>query len=211
MLSIQLSGFESTHVIDAARAALTAYAEHLERAERERTATGVSNQWSIGSNGAAFGSNGGAFGSNGAAGGGGGGGGLEVPPPVTVVAGAAPAAETAPAAAEPKTSKSTGKRKAAQAEPKTEPAETATADQSAVIAEAKAEIEAAAATGVREVKVEDIRAVAAKFNTDELRAIALDILGRFGVSSVSALKDCSDEQRAEALATFEQTYEEQTA
>jgi hypothetical protein len=110
----------------------------------------------------------------------------------------------APDAAEaPKATKSVAKRQKAQAEtpaPQTESAETATADQSAVIAQAlKAGPDGADAP---DVKIEDIRAIARKFNTDETRAIAVGILAKHGAKSVTELAERDNIVRVSALNDF---------
>lgn len=88
-------------------------------------------------------------------------------------------------------------------EVKPEAAETATADQSEVIAQATAE------TAAKEVNVADIRAYAAKFNTDALREIAIAILRQHEVASVSELEKRDNIVRVSALRAFQKAAEEQ--
>jgi hypothetical protein len=116
------------------------------------------------------------------------------------------AAETpAAAAAEVMPAEKPRRRRAPAAEEvRTEPAETATADQSAVIAQAKAVLEGSQDSGkpADEVKIEDIRAIARLFNTDELREIALAILAKHDAASVTALAERDNIIRVSALADF---------
>jgi hypothetical protein len=53
-----------------------------------------------------------------------------------------------------------------------------------------------------EVKIEDIRAVAKLFNTDELREVALSILRKHDAASVTALAERDNSIRVSALAEF---------
>lgn len=107
---------------------------------------------------------------------------LQVQQPIEPEVTTAPAAAAEPAVAEaPKETKSQAKRKAAQ---KQEPAPAETAE---------------AAPAPRVVKIEDIRAVAARFNTDELREIAVSILTKHGATSVSGLAERDDDVRASVL------------
>lgn len=127
------------------------------------------------------------------------------------------AAPVAPVSEAPKASKA--KRQKVQAEdaaaPWTEPAETATADQSAVIAEAKAqaaeELEAAVQVAesqiAPEVSVVDIRAFAAKFNTDANREIAKGILRKHDAASVSALEERDNIVRVSVMRDLQAAYE----
>lgn len=105
---------------------------------------------------------------------------------------------------------------AEEVKPIIESAETATADQSAVIAEAKAEAEApwvdetpaAMKEDAADVKVETIRAIAKKFNTDELRAVAMAILTKHAAASVTALAERDNIIRVSALRDFEAAAQE---
>jgi hypothetical protein len=54
-----------------------------------------------------------------------------------------------------------------------------------------------------QVKVEDIRAVAKKFNTDELREVAMAILTKHAAASVTALAERDNIIRVSALRDFE--------
>lgn len=54
-----------------------------------------------------------------------------------------------------------------------------------------------------EVKIEEIRAVARLFNTDELREIALEILRKHDAASVTALAERENIIRVSALADFQ--------
>jgi hypothetical protein len=121
----------------------------------------------------------------------------------------APAAAIAeaPATEAPKPSASQRKRKAAQQEVPADSADTAPADMSAALGEAV--IANAANAEVREVKLEEIRAIAAKFNTDALRELAMEILGRYGVQSVSALIQMDNGVRLAALNEFQTVYTQQ--
>jgi hypothetical protein len=96
---------------------------------------------------------------------------------------------------------------------KTQPAETPSPD-AANSAATDAAAEAASATAkaaesaknaepdAPKVAVEEIRAVAAEFNTDDTRPFAIALLSSFGLSSVSASKDLPDAKRAELLAAL---------
>lgn len=102
---------------------------------------------------------------------------------------AAPAASAAPAEA-PKASKSVAKRQKAQAE-------TPPPADNAHVAEGCEPISEAP-----DVKIEDIRAIARKFNTDETREIAVAILAKHGAKSVTELAERDNTVRIAALNDF---------
>lgn len=64
------------------------------------------------------------------------------------------------------------------------------------------------AEDAKEVKVEDIRAIAKKFNTDELRAVAMAILTKHAAASVTALAERDNIIRVSALRDFEAAAQE---
>lgn len=64
---------------------------------------------------------------------------------------------------------------------------------------------------VDDVKIEDIRAVAAKFNTDPLRELAMGILAKHSAQSVSELAKRDKIIRVSVLADLKKTYAAQEA
>jgi hypothetical protein len=62
-----------------------------------------------------------------------------------------------------------------------------------------------------DVKIEDIRAVAAKFNTDPLRELAMGILAKHSAQSVSELAKRDKIIRVSVLADLKKTYAAQEA
>lgn len=181
MLSIELNGFETPGMLRAVMSALRAY---VDEATEEYILT--RGQPCIGA--AAE----------------------QMPPPPQEPAIDAPAAAAAGvvagvAAEVMPAEKPRRKRAPAAEEVRTEPAETATADQSAVIAQAKAVLEGSQDSGkpAAEVKIEDIRAIARLFNTDELREVALAILAKHDAASVTALAERDNIIRVSALADFQ--------
>jgi hypothetical protein len=174
MLSIELNGFETPGMLRAVMSALRAY---VDEATEEYILT--RGQPCIG---AAV---------------------EQMPPPPQEPAIDAPAAAAAGVAAEVMPAEKPRRKRAPAAEEvRTEPAETATADQSAVIAQAKAAI-AEEGKPAAEVKIEDIRAIARLFNTDELREVALAILAKHDAASVTALAERDNIIRVSALADFQ--------
>jgi hypothetical protein len=95
------------------------------------------------------------------------------------------------------------KRAPAAEEVKPESPDTATVDNSAVIAEAKAQIAAEQGEPAKEVDVAVIRAIAKLFNTDELRDVAKAILAKHDAPSVTALAERDNIIRVSVLADFE--------
>lgn len=176
MLSIELNGFETPGMLRAMMSALRAYVDGATEEyilTRGQPGPGTTD-WS------------------------------SVPPPVDAAAPVAadvpaPAAAEVVAAEKPSTRR---KRAPAAEEVKAESAETATADQSAVIAEARAQL-ADDGKPAAEVKIEDLRAVAKLFNTDELREVARAILEKHEAASVTALAERDNIIRVSALADFQ--------
>lgn len=185
MLSIELSGYESPGIL---RAVMTALHTYVDAATQESITSQA--QFDRAMTGEPFDTMPNAL------------------PPEPTVAADVPAAAAAEVVAIEKPTRR--KRTPAAEEVKAESAETATADQSAVIAEAQAQIAEATARRAAEgqlgapgVTVAEIRAVAKLFNTDELRTVALAILEKHEVGSVTALGERDNLIRVSALADFQ--------
>lgn len=205
MLQVRFSGYESPSMMRAAIHALNAYAAAAEAAQAElnRAPAPFMAEVQSGDNSAEYGSD---------------------PRQIALPLAATPVevVEAAPAEAEkPKRTRRTKQEiaEAAAADAAAETPADQTGDQSAVIAAAQ-ELKAAQvnvkmeAEPAQEVRLEDIRAVAAKFNTDALREIALAILNKHAAASVSALHNRDNIIRVSVLRDFEAafaTYEKEQA
>ncbi|NUX58690.1 hypothetical protein [Paraburkholderia youngii] len=116
--------------------------------------------------------------------------------------------DTMPAALPPAaTEKPTRKKRTPAAEapaPHIESPETATREIHASELAAALEDSQDSGKAVADVKIEDIRAVARLFSTDETRPFALEILTKYGASSVTALSEMDNAVRVAALADFQE-------
>jgi hypothetical protein len=180
MLSIQLNGFETPGMLRAVMSALRTYVdEATEEYIQTRGADKSVAAFEAVMNGDTF---------QGAS---------NVPPPAVEV----PAASAAEVVAAEKPATTRRKRAPAAEEVKATAAEQPPVDNAHVAA--GCEQFAEDGKPAPEVKIEEIRAVAKLFNTDELREIALEILRKHDAASVTALAERENIIRVSALADFQ--------